>query len=110
MYLSRALLFSSLLFPVLAASQPQHEKRNSPVTFPIKRKAFAPSKNVDVRDVAKANLSRRHGRRTGGHFDKRGTSETFAISDFDGDEFYYTTIQIGTPPQNIDVVLDTSSS
>jgi len=114
MYLHSALLLSSLLLPALAA--PRAQKRSDPVTFPIKRRSprGLQSRSLDDiiahRNAAKARLRQRYGLQFGGGHQKRGTSETIALSSLDQDNLYYATIQMGTPPQSIDVQLDTGSS
>jgi hypothetical protein len=113
MYLHSAVLLSSLFLPGLAA--PRADKRSGPVTFPIKRRsqgglqARSLDEFIASRDAAKARLHRRHGMRFAGEFEKRGTSQTVAMSSLDEDNLYYSTIQIGTPAQSIDVQLDTGS-
>jgi hypothetical protein len=42
-------------------------------------------------------------------YDKRSGWETLGITNYGGDDFYYMSLQIGTPPQTMDVAIDTGS-
>ncbi|KAG8830178.1 hypothetical protein FRC17_005270 [Serendipita sp. 399] len=99
-------------------------KRSGPVTFPIHRRTSQKMKRRDenedsilehlksLREQTLARWEWVHTSKTAAPTskDKRASWETLALSSWYGDSFYYASMQIGTPPQTLDVCLDTGSS
>jgi hypothetical protein len=95
-----------------------------PITFPIHRRQ-SPRQAHERRSITKSPQTlRRDTNRRESHLSKAQTKhseenhgkwkragwETMAIDNFDVDYFYYATIQVGTPEQSLDVMLDTGSA
>jgi hypothetical protein len=64
---------------------------------------------VEIRRKDLERVSSIQRRKTQSHEKKSGW-ETVGITSYGGDSFYYMSIQMGTPPQTIDVAVDIGSS
>ncbi|KAG9032898.1 hypothetical protein FS842_004024 [Serendipita sp. 407] len=94
-------------------------KRNGPISFPIHKRSSQNVKRGDdlvlehlksLREQTLARWERIHSKAVVSKEEKRGKWETLAISSWYGDSFYYASMQIGTPPQTLDICIDTGSS
>ncbi|KAJ6498541.1 acid protease [Mycena vitilis] len=100
--------FVLLLLPALSLGEPVH--------IPITRRSSRVRTAQD--HFAAADRARtRYGFPTSGSLSskrfnpsRRATSSNFAVIDQEGDSSYFSTIQIGTPAQAFNVILDTGSS
>jgi hypothetical protein len=96
-------------------------KRSDPVHFPLRTRGElgkrAPNGRrlmtiAELVEVRRRDLERQayRKRRNMSIHEKRGSSETFGLSSYNEDSFYYMSIQMGTPAQTIDVSIDTASA
>jgi Eukaryotic aspartyl protease len=76
---------------------------------PNGRRIFTIEELADIRKKDLERVAYLQKRKTRSHAKKSGW-ETVGITSYGGDSFYYMSIQMGTPPQTIDVAVDTGSS
>ena len=91
-----------------------------PLTIPLRRHLSNPSKKraeagvVDVQAVLQRDARRReHLFATGQEHtsnERRASWETEGLSSYYGDALYYASVKIGTPPQTVDLLVDTGST
>ena len=122
----RSLLLACVLAPISQAlGNPSPDannkaKRSAPVHFSLRKRGELGTRAPNGRrlltveqlvEVRKRDLERQMymKRRDTSIHKKRSGWETLGIGSYEQDTFYYMSIQIGTPPQTIDVSIDTGS-
>jgi len=96
------------------------QAHHEPLTIPLRRRSLESGKKRadagNLGDIARAVLqrdARRRERLFGGEYqqnEKRGNWETLGLSSYYGDALYYASVQIGTPKQTVDLLVDTGST
>jgi Eukaryotic aspartyl protease len=94
-----------ITFPIHRCQSPRqaHERRS------ITRSPQTLWRDTNRRESLLSKAQTKHSEEHHGKWRRAGW-ETMAIDNFDVDYFYYTTIQVGTPEQSLDVMLDTGSA
>jgi hypothetical protein len=135
MFLAHSLLLVCVLAPIsqvlgnpspTANPLPQYQHRDNkakrgPVHFPLRTRGELGKRAPNGRrlltveelvEVRKRDLERQMylRRRDMSIHEKRSSSETLGIGSYNQDTFYFASIQMGTPPQTIDVSIDTGSA
>lgn len=108
-------------YPLLNSQQENKAKRSAPVHFPLRKRGqlgiLGPNGRrivtvEELADIRRKDLERVtyiQRRKTQSHEKKSGW-ETVGLTSYGGDSFYYMSMQMGTPPQTIDIAVDTGSS
>jgi hypothetical protein len=95
-------------------------KRSAPVHFPLRKRGDLGTRASNGRrilsteeagKIRRRDLERQRNlrRRNQPNHSKKSGWETLGITNFEGDDFYYMSLQIGTPPQTMDIAIDTGS-
>ncbi|KIM21632.1 hypothetical protein M408DRAFT_333341 [Serendipita vermifera MAFF 305830] len=108
-----------LIYSVSATTTAKRE----PVTIPLRRTPSSPQPNQKRAeagpDIVRAVLQRDARRRVDlfgnnqekkNNHERRQSWETLGISSYYGDALYYASVKIGTPPQTVDLLIDTGST
>ena len=100
------LAFSSFVIAHLATDGNPKTKRSLPITYPLKRAGQARTPRA-IYEADVARIQRLYGP---GDEKTRKRSTTLPLGNLNQDAMYYATLQIGTPPQHMDVQMDSGSS